>query len=83
MGTVLILGIWELFLAQKEEDRDEKALNQLLQSVAEGEQDKAEEFIQKNKNLLLYPGTVKDLSGREFKQITAFQYALWALDWHI
>jgi hypothetical protein len=26
---------------------------------------------------------VTDLSGREFKGITAFQYALWALDWHM
>jgi hypothetical protein len=51
--------------------------------VAEGEQDKAEALIQKDKNLLLHAGTVMDLSGREFKDITAFQYALWALDWHM
>jgi serine/threonine protein kinase len=62
---------------------DQKALGQLLQYVAEGEQDKAEALIQKDKNLLLHPGTLKDLSGREFKQITAFQYALWAMDWHM
>ena len=51
--------------------------------MAEGEQDKAEALIQKDKNLLLHAGTVTDLSGREFKQITAFQYALWAMDWHM
>ncbi len=62
---------------------DEKALSQLLQYVAEGEQDKAEALIQKDKNLLLHASMVTDLSGREFKQITAFQYALWALDWHM
>jgi hypothetical protein len=62
---------------------DEKALNKLLQYVAGGEQDKAEELIKKDKNLLLHAGTVKDLSGREFKGITAFQYALWAMDWHM
>ncbi len=62
---------------------DEKALSQLLQFVAEGEQDKAEALIQKDKNLLWHAGPVKDLSGREFKQITAFQYALWAMDWHM
>jgi hypothetical protein len=28
-------------------------------------------------------GRVTDLSGREFQSITAFQYALWALDWHM
>ncbi|MBS0351103.1 MAG: protein kinase [Proteobacteria bacterium] len=62
---------------------DQKSLSQLLQYVAEGEQDKAEELIKKDNNLLLHTGTVKDLSGREFKQITAFQYALWAMDWHM
>ncbi len=62
---------------------DAKALKQLLQYVAEGEQDKAEVMIQKDKNLLLHAGTVTDLSGREFKGITAFQYALWAMDWHM
>jgi hypothetical protein len=62
---------------------DAKALEQLLQFVAEGEQDKAEALIKKDQNLLLHAGTVTDLSGREFKGITAFQYALWALDWHI
>jgi serine/threonine protein kinase len=62
---------------------DQKDLNQLLHYVAEGEQDKAEALIQKDKNLLLHPGTIKDLSGREFKQIKAFQYALWAMDWHM
>ena len=62
---------------------DQKALGQLLQFVAEGEQDKAEALIQKDKNLLLHPGTIKDLSGREFKQMTVFQYALWAVDWHM
>ena len=62
---------------------DQKALSQLLQYVAEGEQDKAEELIKQDKNLLLHAGTIKDLSGREFKPITAFQYALWAMDWHM
>jgi serine/threonine protein kinase len=62
---------------------DQKDLSQLLHYVAEGEQDKVEALIQQDKNLLLHAGTVKDLSGREFKQITAFQYALWAMDWHM
>ncbi len=58
-------------------------VEQLLRLVAEGEQDKAEELIKKDNSLLLKVGTVTDLSGREFKQITAFQYALWAWDWHM
>ena len=60
-----------------------KALEQLLRLVAEGEQDKAEALIQKDRNLLLHTGNVTDLSGREFKSITVFQYALWALDCHM
>lgn len=62
---------------------DAKKLEQLLQFVAEGEQDKAEVLIQTDKNLLCHVGRMKDLSGREFKQITAFQYALWAMDYHM
>jgi hypothetical protein len=62
---------------------DAKTLAQLLRFVTEGEQGKAEELIKKDKNLLLHAGTVTDLSGRKFKGITAFQYALWALDWHM
>ncbi len=63
---------------------DEKVtLSQLLRYVVEGEQDKVEEILKKDKSLLLQAGTVTDLSGREFKQITAFQYALWAWDWHM
>ena len=62
---------------------DQKTLGKLLQFVAEGEQDLAEALIKKDNQLLRYAGIVKDLSGREFKQITAFQYAVWALDWHM
>ena len=61
----------------------EETLEKLLRLVAEGEQDEAERLISQNNNLLQLAGTVKDLSGREFKQITAFQYALWAGDWNM
>ena len=60
-----------------------ESLNELLRLVAEGEQDQAEEIIKQNKDLLLHEGTVRDPSGREFKAITAFKYALWARDWHM
>ena len=62
---------------------DAKALAQLLKLVAEGEQDQAEALIKQTPQLLLASGTVTDLSGRTFKNITAFQYALWAMDWHM
>ncbi len=51
--------------------------------MAKGEQDKAEQLILQDKNLLLHAGTVKDLSRREFNPIMAFQYALWAMDYHM
>jgi hypothetical protein len=62
---------------------DEKALGQLLKCVAEGEQDQAEALIKKDSKLLLAAGNVTDLSGRSFNNITAFQYALWAMDYHM
>jgi TPR repeat protein len=62
---------------------DEKALDQLLKCVAEGEQDQAEALIKKDPQLLLAAGKVTDLSGRSFENITAFQYALWAMDYHM
>ena len=58
-------------------------VNQLLQHVAYGEQDKAEALIKTNPSLLLGKGTVRDYSSRTFTNITAFQLALWALDWHM
>ena len=60
-------------------------LPQFLKLVAEGEQDQAEAMLQpgKNPDLVLFPGNVKDLSGRTFEGITGFQYAVWALDFHM
>jgi len=62
---------------------DAKELEKLLKWVVEGEQEQAEALIEKNPQLLLASGQVTDLSGRTFKNITAFQYALWAMDYHI
>ncbi len=54
-----------------------------LRLIAEGEQQKAEELLKKNRDLVLFPGNVTDLSGRTFESITGFQYAIWALDRHM
>jgi len=40
-------------------------------------------MIQKNDQLLLHKGQATDYAGRTFTSISAFQYALWALDWHM
>ncbi len=60
-----------------------KELQEFLKAVAEGEQDKAEAMLKQNPALALTPTDVTDLSKRTFKNITALQYALWALDWHM
>lgn len=57
--------------------------NRLLQYIVEGNEIKAEKLIAANPDILLKAGSVVDLSGRVFKKITAFQYALWAWDWHM
>lgn len=62
---------------------DLKELEEFLRLVAEGEQDKAEATLKKNPNLALVPGDITDLSKRAFNNITGFQYAMWALDWHM
>jgi len=60
-----------------------KELEDFLRRVAKGKQDEVEAMLKKNKDLVLVPGDVTDLSNRAFKNITAFQYAVWALDWHM
>lgn len=58
-------------------------VNQLTLHVARGEQNEAEALCRTNPNLLLHKGKVTDYSNRTFQNITAFQYALWAYDWHM
>jgi hypothetical protein len=55
----------------------------LLEAVAWGLQEKAEEIIERNRDVLLETGNVTDPAGRTFENITALQYALWALDWYM
>jgi hypothetical protein len=64
-------------------ETDPNTVKKFLKLVAEGEQGQAEAMLKQNKDLVLVPGDVTDLSGRSFKAITGFQYALWALDWHM
>ena len=59
------------------------SLQKFLQLVVEGEQDQAEAMLRQTPEMALYSGTVTDLSGRTFNNITGFQYAVWALDSHM
>jgi ankyrin repeat protein len=58
-------------------------LQEFLRLVAAGEQDEAEAMLNRNRDLALGHGDVTDLSKRTFTNITGFQYAVWALDWHM
>ncbi len=52
----------------------------LLKDVTEGHLLNVENRLKKTPALALGIGTVKDLSDRTFKNITALQYAAWAHD---
>lgn len=51
-----------------------------LEMIAHGKQDEAEILLKRKPWLLSNAGSVKDINGRIFPRITAFQYAIWALD---
>ena len=62
---------------------DQAELTKFLAHVVKGEQPHAEEMLKKNRHLALASGTVTDHADRTFNNITGFQYAVWALDWHM
>ncbi len=55
-------------------------ITQFLIHVYRGNLENVEEFLMVNKTFASAQGNIKDLSDRTFKQITAFQYACWAMD---
>ena len=62
---------------------DQKLVAKLLKHVGRGEQELAIEMVKKNPKLLLKKGKLTDYAGKVFDTITAFQYAVWALDRHM
>lgn len=66
-----------------EEYRLELELPKFLKHIGFGEQNEAEEMLKQQPRLCLRFGDLTDCSQREFKNISAFQYALWALDFHM
>ena len=52
-------------------------------SAGYGEQSAAERIVHLNPRLALTPGDLIDCTGRSYKNITALQYAVWALDYHM
>ena len=55
----------------------------LVTHVARGEEKEAKAILEKKPLLLLGKGCAVEHCGREFNGITAFQFACWALDWHM
>lgn len=64
----------------KDVSDEEYFLDDLMNAVMTGNQERAEKIIHANPRVLLQRGSVTDPAGREFSGITAFQYALWAGD---
>ncbi len=60
--------------------KDDLAIKKLLHYTVLGRLDKVDEMLNINPKLTLSSNTITDLSDRTFYQITAFQYAAWALD---
>jgi hypothetical protein len=62
---------------------DSHKMRIFLNCVAMGQQDMVESLLRENPKLALMAGDVTDHAGRAFENITGFQYAVWALDWHM
>ncbi len=67
-------------LQAPKDEMTKKDLASLLKWVTEGHLLEVEKLLQRNSQLAYMIGTVTDLSGRTFKDITVFQYAAWAQD---
>lgn len=72
---------WDL--PNKKFGRDARLIDYFLNLVVCGAQEKAKQMLQLFPSLLTKKGTVTDLSGRQFNDISAFKYILWALDAHM
>lgn len=58
-------------------------VRKLLHHVTRGEHDVVKAMLKQDINLIFKRGKVTDCSGREFGNISGFEYALWALDKHM
>ena len=58
-------------------------VQKLIMLVAHGDEAGASSLLDRFPNLALERGDITDYSGRTFKNITAYEYAYWARDWHM
>lgn len=68
---------------KKEQQQSCANLDKFLKYIGFGEQDEAEKMLMVNPELALMSGKLRDCANRTFEQVTGFQYAVWALDWHM
>ena len=54
-----------------------------MHHVTRGEHDAVKAMLKQDMSLIFKRGPVTDCSGREFEDISGFEYALWALDKHM
>ena len=67
-------------VAKEQNKIRQEEVQALLKWVTEGHLVEVETLLKKNPSLGVCTGTIKDLSDRTFKNITALQYAAWSLD---
>lgn len=70
-------------MQQATETNHQRELSDFLHYVGWGDQNQADNMLKRNPKLAFGVGILTDCAGREFKQITGFQYAIWALDWRM
>jgi hypothetical protein len=58
-------------------------VRKLLHQVVRGQHDAVQSILTDDISLMFKRGKVTDCSGREFENISGFEYALWALDKHM
>lgn len=63
--------------------KTQQELAKFLHHVGYGEQDEAEKMLRAQPQLATFSGHLTDCASRDFEQITGFQYAIWALDYHM
>lgn len=65
------------------QDIEEAVFDDFLTAIVQGNQDKARYLLKYTPGLFLKRGKVTDFSHRTFVNVTAFQLALWAKDYHM
>lgn len=72
-----------IFSSNKLSPRTERSIDKFFKYVGYGQQEEAEAMLKGNPKIGLAYSDLVDCSDRNFKNITAFQYAVLALDYHM